>query len=98
MGNVVGEVSGKIRTSKLGKWKVKLGVKPTTEGLRLWIHPVKRKNGGKWEYVEAGGRSSSAENGDGPARSQTDSRPIYRPPCNLKRIRMDRTWMVLAVQ
>jgi hypothetical protein len=36
-----------IRTSKLRKIELKLGGKPTTEGHRHWIHPVKTKNDGK---------------------------------------------------
>ena len=68
----------RTRGSKLRKWELKLAGKPTTEGQRhpSWIHPVKTKNEGKWKDVEAEDRSSSAGNGLGPARNQTDSGPI----------------------
>ena len=35
------------RTSKLGKWGLKLGEKHTTEGQKHWIAPVKTKFDGK---------------------------------------------------
>ena len=74
--NVFGEVMA--RTSNfLKKRELKLGGKLTTvEGQRHWFHPVKTKNDSKWKYVEAWDRSNRAENGLGPARSQTDSHRI----------------------
>ena len=35
------------RTSKLRKWGVKLGEKPTTEGQKYWIDMIKTKSDGK---------------------------------------------------
>ena len=61
------------------------GGKPTTEGQRHLIHPVKTRNDGKWKYVEAWDRNNGAENGFGPARNQTDSHPIYSGSPNLNK-------------
>ena len=40
------------------------------------IYPVETTNDGKEKYVEEWDHSNRAENGLGPARNQTDSRPI----------------------
>ena len=40
-GNVIGEIEIRTRTSKLRKREFKLDGKPTSEGQRHWVHPIK---------------------------------------------------------